>query len=71
MNNMKSQDVKTYEVLMYKAANMLFGHLAYKPKTEIYWNMDMTTTVSHTVTYNVVHILTDVIGFTARIRLRL
>lgn len=30
MNNIKSQDVKTHEVLMYKATNMLFGHLGYK-----------------------------------------
>lgn len=77
MNNIKSQGVKTHEVLMYKAANMLFGHLAYEPltciQTVIYWNMDMITTVSqYTVTYNVLHILTYGSGFTAnRIRLRL
>lgn len=32
---MKSQDVKTHEVLMYKASHMLLGHLAYKPLTYI------------------------------------
>lgn len=66
MNNIKSQDVKTHAVLMYKGANMLFGHLACKPltciQTVIYWNMDMITAVSHTVTYNVVHIERDVVG---------
>ena len=59
MNNIKSQDVKTHKVLVYKAENMLFGHLAHKPltyiQTVIYWNMDTTTTVSHTVTYNTVN----------------
>lgn len=35
MNNIKSQDVKTHEVLVSKAGNMLFGHLAYKPLTYI------------------------------------
>lgn len=40
MNNIKSQDVKTHEVLMCKEANMLFGHFAYKT-SDLHTNSDI------------------------------